>query len=230
MKSNKHKKGGLKIKIVKKSKNILAILLFTIVSVYPITCNAKEDSNANQNSKPKTQATEKSTKAESKSKNEEKNATPKNRENSSGEGTNQNNSDVKKEEPQSENAEKPAVKEEQPIPKMNSILPEKSDAGEQKANSDISVPPKDIAEEKFDLPEIKEDEFEAAPNLQIPESENKTRDMPKTVIAWILIGLGIAVIIATIILNLKIPHGMNLKYHEKHGARSHKNKYNLRYK
>ena len=115
---------------------------------------------------------------------------------------------------------------------MNSILPEKSATDSQKATNGDENKAEEIPETEFNLPEVKDEEVNASPNTPLPESNTEARSVPKTILAWILIAVGIAVILGAIILNLKMPHGMNLKYHEKHGIKSgkRKNKYRLKYK
>lgn len=113
---------------------------------------------------------------------------------------------------------------------MNSILPEKSATDSQKATNGDENKAEELSETEFNLPEVKDEEVSTPPNTPLPESNIETRSIPKTILAWILMAVGVAVILGAIILNLKMPRGINLKYHEKHGIRSgkRKNKYRLK--
>lgn len=197
-------------------------------------CTAKENSNSTKQSSSATpSAAEKNTQTkEKKTENQSKKENPAKNNNGSAEGTNQPESETKKDDAQKENSENKTVKSKSPVPKMNSILSEKSTDDNQKATNGNENEAKELSEVEFNLPEVKDEEVSASPNTPLPESNTEARSVPKTILAWILIVAGVAVILGAIILNLKMPHGMNLKYHEKHGIKSgkRKNKYRLKYK
>lgn len=199
-----------------------------LLGLSPFVCIAKENSQeTKKSSKPQTTITEKKKKAESENKNKdnkkEKQAKENKQENSAESET--ENNDADKEKDKKENTEdKPYA------PKINSIIPEKSEKNTEQENqtedTNAATEP-----EKFNLPEVDESAITEKPDL-IAENKQSTRSVPKTIIAWCLILLGIAIILATIILNSKMPQDMSFRYHEKHGIKSkkHKNNYRLKYK
>ncbi len=201
------------------------VFLFVLAGLSICICHAEEiESTKIQSSKPKTSSIEKS------KKNEDKNEKAKKSETNSEENKNQQ---TVNEEPKKETPENKISKKESSVPKMNSILPEKSTNDSQKSKDNIEKTENQVSEPKFDLPEISESEIKKTSTSPIPDHQSNARDMPKTIFAWILIATGIVIILATIILNLKISQqNIQIKYHEKHGAKinKRKNKYRLKYK
>ncbi len=208
------------------------IFFLAFYNLVPSLCFAKDDSNnKEQTSKPKTSATEKNTdKSKAKTETPKKDNNPTKNKTESNENTNKTENDSKSDESQKENSEENTIKSKSSVPKMNSILPEKSTSEEQTKDDSSENKDKEFSEIEFNLPEVKDSELEETLNSQIPESTPPTRDLPKTIMAWILIACGVALILAAIILNLKMPNDMNFRYHEKHKSKSRKNKYNFRYK
>lgn len=201
--------------------------MLILFSLSPCLCIAKENESTNQHSKPKTSLTEKK-KKESKNKNsqEEKNNSKENK-NENEPNSNSEASDQKKEKSKKEKQDnKPYA------PKMNSIIPEKPENESQTSSSNENIPTAGEAE-NFNLPEIEEIDINGKTHM-VPQTAKESRSIPKTIISWCLILLGIMTITAAIILNSKIPNGVNFKYHEKHNKKhvihNRKNKYRLKYK
>lgn len=200
-----------------------------LLGLSPFVCIAKENSQeTKKSSKPQATITDKKKKAENENKNkdpkkEEKQAKENKQENSAESEMENNNAD--KEKDKKENA-----KDKPYAPKINSIIPEKSEKNKEPKNQNENA--NAVTEpENFNLPEVDESAITEKPDL-IAENKQSTRSVPKTIIAWCLILLGLAIILATIILNSKMPQDMSFRYHEKHGIKSkkHKNNYRLKYK
>lgn len=228
MKSNYYNQGGI---IIKKVVVSLIVFFLGFGNIAPCFCIAKENSNnTGQTSKSKTSTTEKNTN-KNKTENQKKDDKSQKNKTESSENTNKPESDNKNEESQKEISEENTTKSKSSVPKMNSILSEKSTTDNQKSDSNNEETSKEISENEFNLPQVDDSEVAETSNIPTPESTSEPRDMQKTIFAWIMICVGVAVILATIIINLKMPRGnIHNRYHEKHGIKSGKNKYRLKYK
>ncbi len=118
----------------------------------------------------------------------------------------------------SENSEKKP-----PLPQEQA---EKKDEPPPLEKNKQEIPPKP------ELPEVSENEINQYPFAEIPQNENRSKNLIKTTAAWILILAGILLIIKVIIGNKKIPKNYEPHIKSKYGFKpgKKKNKYNLKYK